>query len=245
MSDQHSQTPDLDENKSVLSDAAAAKRENHMLTEGAEPISLWVILGSAIVVLIGGGVLFHGSLFDYKDFVHSGYVRQAPKGAGPAKVTPKPALLAYSKIGEKKSVSCKGCHGNNGEGSGDIPPFVGSEWIDGPSLRPAMIILNGCKGPISVAGKTYNGNMPAQGDGLSAKDLAGLLNYLRNNFGHKSDTLITIEMAEDAIATSKERNGGQMTAAELDEKYKRDLKGEPLDPNTLVDPKTLEPAKAD
>ena len=54
-----------------------------------------------------------------------------------------------------------------------------------------------------------------------------------------------LRMAEDAIATSKERNGGQMTAAELDEKYNRDLKGEPLDPNTLVDPKTLVPAPAE
>lgn len=245
MSDQHSHTPDLDENSSVLSDAAAANRENHMLTEGAEPISLWVILGSAIVVLIGGGVLFGGNLFDYKNFVKSGYTRQAPDDGGVAKVIPKPAIVAYSKIGEKKSVSCKGCHGNNGEGSGAIPPLAGSEWVSGPSLRPALIILNGCKGPISVDGKNYDGNMPAQGDGLSAQDLAGLLNYIRTNFGNTSDTLITTEMAEDAIATSKERNGGQMTAAELDEKYKRDLKGEPLDPNTLVDPKTLVPAPAE
>lgn len=245
MSDQHSHTPDLDETTSVITDAAAVSRENHMLTEGAEPISLWVILGSAIIVLIGGGVLFSGSLFNYNDVVQSGYSRQAPEGDGAGKVVPKPAILAFSKLGEKKSVSCKGCHGNDGGGSGDIPPFVDSEWISGPSLRPAMIILNGCKGPITVAGKEYNGNMPAQGDGLSAQDLAGLLNYLRNNFGHESDTLITIEMAEDALATSKERGGGQVTAAELNEKYNRDLKGESMDPNTLVDPKTFEPVAAE
>ncbi|BDS07823.1 cytochrome c [Oceaniferula spumae] len=245
MSDHSSHTPDLDESTSVLTDAAAVSREHQVLSEGAEPISLWVILGSAIVVLIGGGVLFGGSLFDYKDFVKSGYVRQDAPGQEGGEVVPKPAIVAYSKIGEKKSVSCKGCHGNNGEGSGAIPPLAGSEWVTGPALRPAMIILNGCKGPITVAGKSYNGNMPAQGDGLSAKDLAGLLNYIRTSFGNSSDKLITIEMAEDAIAISKERGGGQMTAPELDEKYSRELKGEPLDPNTLVDPKTLEPAKAE
>lgn len=245
MSDNHSQTPDLDESKSVLTDAAAATRENHMLTEGAEPISLWVILGSAIVVLIGGGVLFGGNLFDYKNFVQSGYVRQDPPDGGEKKVVPKPAMLAYSKIGEKKSVSCKGCHGNNGEGSSSVPPLANSEWVSGPSMRPAMIILNGMKGPVTVAGKNYNGNMPAQGDGLTAQDLAGLLNYIRTNFGNTSDKLITVEMAQDAIDVSKERGGGQLTAAELDEKYNRDLKGEPLDPETLVNPKTLEPVAAE
>ena len=83
--------------------------------------------------------------------------------------------------------------------------------------------------------------MPAQGDGMTAQDLAGILNYIRTNFGNTSDTLVTVEMAAEAIAVNKERGGGQMTAAELDEKYNRDLKGEPLDPQTLVDPKTLEP----
>lgn len=241
MSDNHSQTPDLDESKSVLTDAAAATRENHMLTEGTEPISLWVILGSAIVVLIGGGVLFGGSLFDYKNFFKSGYVRQEAPNDGKQKALPKPAIVAYSKIGEKKSVSCKGCHGNNGEGSSAIPPLAGSEWVNGPNMRPAMIILNGMKGQVSVAGKSYSGNMPSQGDGLTAQDLAGVLNYIRTNFGNTSDKLITVEMAQEAIDTSKERGGGQVTAAELNEKYNRDLKGEPLDPNTLVDPKTLEP----
>ncbi len=245
MSDNHSQTPDLDESNSVLTDAAAAARENQMRTEGAEPISLWIILCSAIVVLIGGGVLFGGNFFDYKNFVKSDYVRQDAPGDGESKMIPKTAILAYSKIGEKKSVSCKGCHGNNGEGSSAIPPLAGSEWVSGPSLRPAMIILNGMKGPVSVAGKNYNGNMPAQGDGLSAQDLAGLLNYIRTNLGNSDDKLITVEMAAEAIAISKERGGGQITAAELDEKYNRDLKGEPLDPNTLVNPKTLEPVAAE
>lgn len=243
MSDQHSQTPDLDESTSVLTDAAAVSRENQMLSDGSEPISLWVMLCSTVVVLIAGGVLFSSTIFDYKSFTQAGYVRQDPPGDGEKKVVPKAAIVAYSKIGEKKSVSCKGCHGNNGEG-GAIPPLAGSEWVQGPSMRPAMIILNGMKGPVSVAGKNYSGNMPAQGDGMTAQDLAGLLNYIRTNFGNTSDTLVTVEMAQEAIDVSKERNGGQVTAEELNEKYNRDLKGEPLDPNTLVDPKTLEPVAA-
>jgi len=242
----HSNTskPDLDDNTNVIKDASAANRENHMLTEGAEPISLWVILGGALIVLIAGGVVGN-SFFDYKSYVKSGYVRAdvpGPKGAGPL---PAPAMDAYMKVGGKLAkASCLACHGPGGEGVGETPPLAGSEWVSGPSLRPAMIILNGCKGPISVAGKEYNGNMPAQGAGLGAKELAGILNFIRNNFGHQTDKLITMEMAQDALDTSKERNGGQMTAEELDANFNRELKGAELDPKTLVDPKTLEPVAA-
>lgn len=236
--------PDLDDSTNVIVDAAAANRENHMFTEGAEPISLWVILASAVVVLIGGGVLFGSGAFGYKYFVKPGYVRADAPGQEGGGIQPKPALDAYMKVGGKLAkASCLACHGPNGEGTADYPPLAGSEWVTGPNLRPAMIILNGCEGPITVKGKTYTGAMPAQGSGLGAKELAGILNFIRNSFGNQSDKLITMEMAQDALDVSKERNGGLMTAKELDAKYKRDLKGAEIDPKTLVDPKTLEPVE--
>ncbi|NWK55220.1 cytochrome c [Verrucomicrobiaceae bacterium N1E253] len=242
MSQQPTSQPDLDDRSSVLTDAAAAQRENHMFTEGAEPLSIWFILGSAIVVLIGGGVLFGGgNLFNYTKTVKPGYERAAAEGEENSGPKPKPAMVAYNKVGGKIYSSCAGCHGNDGIGTDAYPPLANSEWVNGPSLRPAMIILNGCKDPITVAGKTYNGVMPAQGSGMGAKELAGILNYIRNNFGNKNDQLITLEMAQDALDASKERNGGAMTATELDADYKRDLKGEPLDPATMVNPKTLQP----
>lgn len=243
MSNQPSTQPDLDDQSSVLSDASAANRENHMLTQAAEPISLWVILGSAIVILIAGGVMLNGAnLFNYDHLVVEGYVRApSPDGAqsGPK---PKPAIDAYKKVGSKFFVACSACHGPDGAGTDLIPPLANSEWVNGPSLRPAMIVLNGCEGPITVAGKTYNGVMTAQGAGMGSRELAGVLNYIRNSFGNKSEKLITMEMAQDALDTSKARGSTQpMTATELDADYKRDLKGEELAMDTLVDPKTLKP----
>jgi len=245
MSAPFTQKPDLNDNTNVVKDAYAAQRENHMLTEGAEPISLWVMIGALpIIVLIAGSVI-GSSLFDYNNVVKKGYVRKGD-GSGGAASKPVPAMAAYQKIGEKivKSV-CLGCHGRpDGKGTNDTTPLSGSEWVNGPSLRPAMIILNGCQGPISVAGKTYSNKMPPQGAGLGPKELAGILNYVRNNFGNKNEKLITMEMAQDALDTSKARNGGQMSAEELNAKFKRELKGTELDPNTLVDPKTLKPVPA-
>lgn len=231
----------------MMADAAAANRENHMFSQGAEPLSLWVILGSSIVFLIGGGVLFSGgNLFDYKNTVAQNYTRGAAPGESNAGPTPKPALKAYANVGGKLYVACSGCHGADGAGSNVYPPLANSEWVNGPSLRPAMIVLNGCKGPITVDGKQYNSEMPPQGDGMGPKELAGLLNYIRTSFGNKSDNLISMDMAQNALDISAKRNetqSGQMTVAELNAGYNKDLEGEPVDPETLVDPKTLLPVE--
>ncbi|MCP5537046.1 MAG: cytochrome c [Akkermansiaceae bacterium] len=236
--------PDLDDNTNVITDASAAKRENHMFTQGAEPLSLWVILAGAVIVLIAGGVI-GGSLFDYSNFVKPGYVRATAPGAADVSSLPKPAIDAYLKVGKKAYTACAGCHQPGGEGNNDYPPLANSDWVNGPSLRPAMIVLNGLHESITVDGRTFNGNMPTMGAGMDAKQLAGVLNYIRNSFGNKSDKLISLEMAQNALDISKERNGGQMTATELDAKYKKDLEGTPLDPTAPVDPKTLLPVAAE
>jgi mono/diheme cytochrome c family protein len=243
MSDLSTSKPDLDDDTNVSTDAAAVARENHMFTEGAEPLSLWVILGGALIVLIAGGVI-GSSLFDYGNFVKPGYVRAAAPGGASEATLPKSALDAHLKVGKKAYTACAGCHQPGGEGNAAYPPLANSEWVTGASLRPALIILNGLHESITVNGKTYNANMPSMGSGMDAKQLAGLLNYIRNSFGNQSDTLISLEMAQNALDISKERNGGQTTATELNANYNKDLEGPALDPDTLVDPKTLVPVDA-
>ena len=241
MSDISSPKPDLDENASVLENAAAVSREKVIYNDGAKPVALWVMLIIGLVVLIAGGALFKGDLFDYNELTADGYVRLDAPADGSVGTLPEPALKAHMKVGGKLAkASCLSCHGNNGEGTADVPPLANSEWVTGSSLRPALIILNGCKGPIDVAGKSYNGNMPAQGSGLGPKELAGILNFIRNSFGNEAD-LITLDMAQNALDVSKERNGGQMTAEELNASYDKDLEGDALAPDALVDPITLVP----
>lgn len=243
MSDPSTSKPDLDDDTNVSIDAAAVKRENEMFTQGSEPISLWVILGGALILLIAGGVIA-GSIFDYNNYVKPGYVRATAPGAASTATLPKSALDAYLKIGKKAYTACAGCHQPGGEGNAAYPPLANSEWVTGPSLRPALIILNGLHEAITVDGKTYNANMPSMGSGMEAKQLAGVLNYIRNSFGNTSDSLVSLEMAQNALDVSKERNGGQVTATELNADYNIDLVGAPLDPEALVDPKTLLPVES-
>ena len=65
--------PDLDDSTNVVEEreklleiSASQARENQISETGMEPVSLWVFLASAIVLLIGGGVLgAGGKLFSY------------------------------------------------------------------------------------------------------------------------------------------------------------------------------------
>ncbi len=249
-----SSKPDLEESvnvtaahERVLSGAAAAAREKKLSENGAEPMSLWVFALCAIP-LIGAGLALGkaGNLFDYKNTVRADYVRLIPDDGEGDALPPKTALDAYIAKGAKIYSKCNGCHGSNGQGDGaSYPSLAGSDWVNSESTeRLAMVILNGLQGPTST-GKTY-GVMPAQSAGMSAEDLACLMTFLRNSFGNTEGDVITKEMAATAFEISNARSnpGSPVSAAELDADHKKPLPGDPLDPATLLDPVTLEPAEA-
>jgi len=250
-SPQSTQKPDLDESTNVtrqhdrvVREVAASAREKRLAENGHEPISLWVIAACAVVLLIAGSVLGHsGTWFTYDNMFREGYVRgQAPGGEalGPQ---PKDALAAFSARGSKiYSAKCNGCHGSNGKGDGaNYPSLAGSDWVTGETQLLAMVILNGLQGPISD-GKAY-GVMPGQAAGMTAEDLAGVMTYVRNNFGNEAGDVVTAEMAEAAfdVSASRESPGAPADAGELTGKHANALPGEPLEPDTMVDPSTLQP----
>ena len=246
------QKPDLDESINVteahgrvVREAAACARENRIVDNGIEPISLWAFVACGAVLLIAGGILGGGGrLFAYGTTFREGYVRTPAGGAEDAGPVPKAALAAYMAKGSKiYSAKCNGCHGADAKGNGStFPALAGSAWVTGETERLAMIILNGLEGPVSD-GRTY-GVMPPQGIGMTAEDLAGIMTYVRNNFGNSTGDVVTTEMAAAALALSAERpNVGQtVNAAELAAAHDKALPGAPLDPAALVDPITLAPA---
>lgn len=248
------QKPDLEDSINVaethgrvVREAAACVREKRIADNGIAPISLWAFLACAIVLLIAGGILgTGGDLFAYGTTFRQGYLRTPAPGAAAAGAVPKEALAAYSAKGSKIYTSkCQGCHGSDAKGNGStFPALAGSIWPNGETERFAMIILNGLQGPVDD-GKTY-GVMPPQGIGMSPEDLAGIMTYVRNNFGNTKGDVITTDMAKAAIDISaKRKNAGQsVTGAELTADHLKDLPGAKLDPKTMLDPITLELAKA-
>ena len=73
---------------------------------------------------------------------------------------------------------CAACHLNPAE----APPLENSPWVSGPSDRLIKIAIQGLRGPVEVAGKTYNQEMPAVGKPLTDEQVAALLSFIRRSF---------------------------------------------------------------
>lgn len=248
--------PDLDENINVaqahqsIGEDPAVGRENRLLENGMEPVSLFLILISAVVVLVGGAVMGQGgSFFNYDEVVKSGYMRAPSPVKEPDPVFPGPAMELYMKAGGTiYGSACASCHGPSGGGGASAPPLAGSEWVTGKTAKFSQIALHGVTGPIMVAGTEYNfpggmQSMRAQIGGT--KELAALMTFIRNSWGNQG-SIVTQEMAKNAFDLAKERDpsAGQTTAEELLKNYDIMLEGAELAPDTLVDPKTLLPVEA-
>ena len=246
--------PDLDDSINVteahgpvVRDAAACAREKRIVENGVAPISLWALVACGVVLLVAGAILGDaGRWFSYGTLFRENYVRTPAGGAEDTGPVPKEALAAYMAKGSKiYSAKCNGCHGSDAKGNGSAyPSLVASPWVVGETQRLAMIILNGLNGPVSD-GKSY-GLMPAQGIGMTPEDLAGIMTYVRNNFGNSKGDVVTTEMAKAALEISAARKnaGNSATAEELAADHDKKLLGEMLDPKTLLDPITLAPVKA-
>jgi mono/diheme cytochrome c family protein/glucose/arabinose dehydrogenase len=82
---------------------------------------------------------------------------------------------------------CAACHQPTGKGlEGLAPPLADSEWVTGPVERTARIVMHGVRGPLRVKEQGYNLDMPAAGF-LSDEQIAGVLTYLRREWGHEAD----------------------------------------------------------
>lgn len=250
--------PDLEDSTNVtqahaslLETGAAQAREKKIEESGMEPVSLWVFLASAVVLLVGGGVMRGGGdLFSY-DPLPKDYIRSDFPDGGPEKVEPTgPAMEVMMKKGANLYLRCGGCHGSDGSGDGgDIPPLAGSEWVTGKSEILGMIILNGVTGPISVNGKVYGGKEMVSQNPLSQEELAALMTYVRNKFGETGD-IVSVEQAAAAVALHEARKDGapiapKMTAEELKAKHDKELDGTGLQPDVIIDKQTLLPVAAD
>lgn len=245
--------PDLDETMNVTqahsrvaSDSAAASREKRLADSGRESVPLWVITACGVVLLIAGGVLGNaGTLFSYDNTFRESYVRGTAPGGVEKGPEPKTALAALSGKGSKiYSAKCNGCHGADGKGDGaNYPSLAGSSFVIEENQKLAMVILNGIQGPISN-GKTYGaGIMPAQGAGMTAEDLAGVMTYVRNSFGNSTGDVVSVEMAKSAldVSAAREKAGQSVTSEEILAKHKVMLPGDEMSPTMMVNPATLAP----
>ncbi len=144
----------------------------------------------------------------------AGKLKIAPEE--PEKAEPEPKLpsaeLELWRIGKEvfaRDAHCATCHQADGSGQDKIyPPLAGSEWVTGDEERLIKLTLKGIWGPITVKGVKYDpstGVPPMMGFGplLNDKELAGVLTYVRNNFGNQAPAVKPETVAKIREATKE------------------------------------------
>ena len=129
------------------------------------------------------------------------------KPATPAAGTPAPAAPASGSYDLTASIangqkvytqSCQLCHQPTGAGlPGAFPPLIATEFVTGDPRRLTAIVLKGIGGPLKVNGTIYAAGMPNPEITFPIlkedKNLADVLNFVRNSWGNKAEPVITPE----------------------------------------------------
>lgn len=88
---------------------------------------------------------------------------------------------------------CLACHQANGSGVPNLnPPLRGTDWVMGDKIRLINVLLKGLQGQ-EIDGEFYDNAMPAH-DFLDDAKIAGVLTYIRGNFGNKADAVTADEV---------------------------------------------------
>lgn len=111
---------------------------------------------------------------------------QATTAAAPAQSTAASGTAAASGAGVY-GTNCSSCHQAGGVGlPGSFPPLAANPVVTGDPKTVIHIVKYGLSGKIQVAGKTYNGMMPAWSPQLSNGDIASVITYVRSSWGNKA-----------------------------------------------------------
>ena len=180
---------DYGETEDVQQTHAAIQREKIEPRVGLEPLSLWLIGVYGLAVFFGGAYLGRYS----GNFSGDGLdpLGGAPRAAKATAAGPGGALqtaeLTPAERGKKIfSANCATCHQMTGLGvAGQYPPLAGSEIVNGGSRRPAMIVLKGLTGPVTVKGQQFGSAvMQPWEKTLTDQKIADVLTFIRQEWGN-------------------------------------------------------------
>ncbi|MEE2988274.1 MAG: cytochrome c [Verrucomicrobiota bacterium] len=172
---------------------AQLMREKEEPQEGFSPVPIVLMFFFAALCFWGGVYLVEHS----GGYRWDAYSPDFDPNAG----APKPVEIALFDRGAKVYRNqCAQCHQADGNGVlGVYPPLVASNWVTGHPQVVSRILINGLNGPIEVKGINYNGNMPAFGSSglaLSDKDIAGVITYIRQEWGNSASEVTEATIAE-------------------------------------------------
>jgi len=172
---------------------AAVAREKSDPVAAPTPIPITIIAAITVVGMIAGSYFGGNTGTDFSVANVKGYdypakydgVQEASSGVMDPKTEREPNnWIAAGKA--LYSTSCSSCHQPTGQGvPGTTPPLAGSEFVIKGEKQVIAILLYGLSGPLTVNGKSYNGQMQSQG-GRPNKEIAQLVSFIRNEWGNKA-----------------------------------------------------------
>ena len=93
---------------------------------------------------------------------------------------------------------CLQCHLAKGEGVKSVfPPLAKADFLLQNIDNSIAAIKYGMKGPITVNGIKYDGQMVSMG--LENEEIADVMNYILNSWGNSYEEQITVEKVESII----------------------------------------------
>ena len=178
--------------------------------DGFEPTPVWLML--LYFALIGWGGFYlatNSGAFRSDIFTDSPSQRLSTGEVGSKPAAPVDPMV----LGQRVYANCAACHQADGTGvAGVYPPLANSSFVGGPPEVLTRIVLQGLNGPLTVNGKTYDGEMPGW-QHLPDEQIAAVLTYIRSSFGNSSAAI-----ASEAVAAVRNETSGRgraWTAAEL------------------------------
>ncbi len=189
---------DYGETQEVQQVHAAIQREKQEPRVGLEPLSIWLIAIYAIAIFCGGAYLgrfsgnFNGESLDPGSVPEKKTTAAGPSGGQQT------AELSPAERGKKVFMAnCATCHQANGQGvAGQYPPLAGSEYVINGTRRPAMIVLKGLEGPLTVKGSHFGtAVMQPWEKTLTDQKIADVLTYIRSDWGNNASPVTTEQIA--------------------------------------------------
>lgn len=190
---------DYGEYEEVQEVHAAIQREKREPRVGLEPLSIWLIVVYGLAIFFGGVYLgrysgnFSGDGLDPL----GGAPRTPKKGTGPATEQTTAELSPAARGKKIFAANCQTCHQANGLGvPAQYPPLAGSEFTTGGSRRPAMIVLKGLQGPVTVKGQKFGSAVMQPWDKtLTDQKIADVLTYERSEWGNNASPVTAEQIA--------------------------------------------------
>src|SRR5207253_6932622 len=164
-----------------------------------EPLSYWLIAVYGLAIFFGGAYLGRFSGTFSGDSLDPILIPSAKKAAAGGPGGGQQATeLSPAERGKKIFLAnCATCHQANGLGvPGQYPPLVGSEYVINGTRRPAMIVLKGLEGPLTVKGGHFGTAVMQPWDKtLSDQKIADVLTYIRSEWGNKASPVTAEQIA--------------------------------------------------